>query len=54
MNISDYIINIYINQSNNKEQLRLVTFYSKKMIFAKLNYEIHDKKLLIIITAFNK
>ncbi len=54
MNILDYIINIYISQSNNKEQLRFVIFYSRKMISAKLNYEIHDKKLLVIVAAFNK
>ncbi len=43
-----------ISQSNNKERLRLIIFYSRKIISAELNYKIHNKKLLIIITAFNK
>ncbi len=54
MNILDYIINIYISQSDNKERLRLIILYFRKMILAELNYEIHNKKLLIIIIAFNK
>ncbi len=54
IDISDYIINIYISQSNNKEQLRSITFYSRKMISAKLNYKIYNKKLLVIVAAFNK
>ena len=31
-----------------------MTFWSRKMIFAKQNYEIYDQKLLIIITAFKQ
>ncbi len=54
MNVSDYIINMYISQSDNKERLRLIIFYSRKMISAELNYKIYDKKLLIIITAFDE
>ncbi len=54
MNASDYIIDIYISQSNNKERLRSIIFYSRKMISAELNYEIHDKELLIIVTAFDE
>ncbi len=54
MNILDYIINIYISQSNNKERLRLIIFYFRKMILTKLNYEIYNKKLLIIIIIFDK
>uniref|UniRef100_A0A093ULA6 Transposon Tf2-8 polyprotein n=1 Tax=Talaromyces marneffei PM1 TaxID=1077442 RepID=A0A093ULA6_TALMA len=30
---------------------RLVAYYSKKLIDAELNYEIHDKELLAIIRA---
>ena len=34
--------------------LRLITFISQKMLLIKCNYEIYDKKLLIIIKAFEK
>ncbi len=54
INILDYIINICISQSNNEERLRSVIFYFRKMISAKLNYKIHDKKLLIIIVTFGE
>ncbi len=30
----------------------ILTFYSKSMIFAEINYHIYDKKLLIIIHCF--
>jgi len=54
IDILDYIIDMCISQSDNKERLRFVIFYSRKMIPAKLNYKIYNKKLLVIITAFNK
>ena len=31
-----------------------ITFYFRKFTNAELNYEIHDKKLLIIIVIFKK
>ncbi len=54
INILNYIINICISQFNNEEWLRSVVFYSRKITSAKLNYKIHDKKLLIIVIAFNE
>ncbi len=43
-----------ISQSNNEERLRSVIFYSRKIISAKLNYKIYNKKLLIIVAAFDE
>ncbi len=40
------------NDQSNKKVLHSMTFYSKSMIFAKINYYIYDKKLLIIIWCF--
>ncbi len=54
INILDYIIDIYISQLNNKERLRLIIFYFRKIISAELNYKIYDKELLVIIIAFNE
>jgi hypothetical protein len=31
---------------------RPVTFHSRKLIQAELNYDIHDKELLAIVVAF--
>ena len=35
-------------------QLYLVTFYSKKLSPAELNYDIYNKKLLAIINTFKQ
>ena len=40
------------NQKNSQSKLRAVTFCSKKLSFAEINYEIHDKELLIIVKYF--
>jgi RNase H-like domain found in reverse transcriptase len=50
----DYAISIYISQSNNEGRLWSIIFYSWKMISIELNYEIHNKELLAIITMFSE
>ncbi len=37
-----------------KKIIRFVVFFSKELLSAKCNYEIYDKKLLIIIKCFEK
>jgi RNase H-like domain found in reverse transcriptase len=49
---SDYVIDMCISQPDPEGRLRPVAFYSRKMIPAELNYEIHDKELLAIIEVF--
>jgi hypothetical protein len=49
---SDYAIGTCIMQSKKKKKLHPFAFYSKKMSPAELNYDIYDKKLLAIVTAF--
>ncbi|ERF69956.1 hypothetical protein EPUS_08767 [Endocarpon pusillum Z07020] len=51
---SDYAIGMCISQPDDEGRLRPVAFYSRKMIPAELNYEIHDKELLAIVTAFDE
>ena len=34
--------------------LRLITFLLKEMLFAKCNYDIYDKELIIIVRIFKK
>ena len=48
----DGAIRVYLSQLDEKGRLHPVTFHSRKLNSAKLNYEIYDKKLLAIIDAF--
>ncbi len=45
----NYVNDEVLFQYDDEDILHLMIFYSKNMIFAKCNYEIYDKKLLIII-----
>ena len=51
--VSDYAIKKTLKQKIN-EKFHLMTFYSRKFTNAEFNYEIYDKKLLIIIVTFKK
>src|SRR5450755_3322308 len=51
---SDYAIGACIMQIGKDGKLHPVTFYSKKMSPAEMNYDIHDKELLAVITAFQE
>jgi RNase H-like domain found in reverse transcriptase len=53
-NTSDYAIGVYIMQIGKNEKLHPVAFYSKKIFPAEMNYDIHDKKLLAVVTAFQE
>ncbi len=46
---SNYVNDEVLSQYDDEDILHSVIFYSKNMIFAECNYEIYDKKLLIII-----
>ena len=49
-NASNLIIGACLNQENEDKQ-HLVTYFSRKLSPTKQNYDIHDKKLLAIITS---
>ena len=51
--VSDYAMGGILGQKVNKK-LYPVTFYSRKFTDAEFNYEIYDKKLLIIIAILKK
>ncbi len=48
----NYVNNEVLSQYDDEEVLHSIVFYSKNMFFAECNYEIYNKKLLIIIWAF--
>ena len=52
-NISDLIISVCFCQQHDKKW-KPVAYYSRKMLITKQNYDIHDKKLLIIISALQQ
>ncbi len=49
---SNYVKDEILSQYNNERVLHSMTFYSKSMILAEINYHIYDKKLLVIIRCF--
>ena len=49
-NALDLIIDVCLNQENEGKQ-HFVAYFSRKLSSTKQNYNIHDKKLLAIITS---
>ena len=52
--IFDRIIDDVLSQKNKNDIWRFVIYFFSKMILAKCNYEIYDKKLLTIVRVFEK
>ncbi len=52
INALNYVKGEILSQYNDKKILHSMTFYSKSMILAEINYHIYDKKLLVIIWCF--
>ncbi len=48
----NYVKDEILSQYDDENVFHLMTFYSKSMILAEINYHIYDKKLLIIIQCF--
>ncbi len=48
----NYVKDEILSQYDDEKILHSMTFYSKSIIFAEINYHIYDKKLLIIIWCF--
>ena len=45
-------LGLILNQLDEKKRLYPVIFYFRKFITPELNYDIHDKELLIIVDSF--
>ncbi len=52
INSFNYVNDEVLFQYDDEEVLHSIVFYSKNMSFAECNYKIYDKKLLVIIWAF--
>ena len=53
-NTSDYTIRACLSQPDEEGRLHSIIYYSRKMMPSELNYNIHDKELLAIVTALKK
>jgi len=51
---SDFAIAAVISQPDSSGVMHPVAFYSRKLTDAELNYEIYDKEMLAIVTAFKE
>ncbi len=52
INSFNYVNDKVLFQYDDEDVLHSIAFYSKNMSFAECNYKIYNKKLLIIIQAF--
>ncbi len=52
INALNYVKDEILSQYDDERVLHSMTFYSKSMILAEINYHIYDKKLLVIIRCF--
>ena len=50
-NTSNYAISICLTQKRNDNKIQIVAFYARKIIGPELNYNIYNKKLLIVVEA---
>ena len=51
---SDQVLESVLSQRDKSENLHLIAFHSQKFTKLELNYEIHNKKLLVIVKAFKQ
>jgi len=49
---SDFALGAVLSQRNNENRLHPIAFHSRKFTPAEINYEIHDKELLVIVDSF--
>ncbi|KAI9034793.1 retropepsin-like aspartic protease/reverse transcriptase [Aspergillus affinis] len=49
---SDYAIGMRMTQPDENGRAKPIAFHLRKLIQAEMNYDIHDKELLAIVTAF--
>ena len=49
---SDFAIGAVLNQMGEDKKLRPIAFFSRKLLPAEVNYDVHDKELLSIVECF--
>ena len=51
---SNQVLDSVLSQRDKSENLHLVAFYLCKFTGSEINYEIHNKELLVIVKAFKQ
>ena len=54
MDLLNFIFKVYIVQKYKNRIQYLKAYYSKKLILIKLNYDIYNKELLVIVAVLKK
>jgi hypothetical protein len=54
MDVSNFALGAILSQFGIDGLLHPVAFYSRKLTSAKMNYQVYDKELLVIITTFEQ
>ena len=52
IDVNRIVLGVILSQLDKKNRLYLIIFYSRKFTILELNYNIYDKKLLIIVDSF--
>ena len=52
IDISRIALNLILSQPDEEKRLHPIIFYSRKFTAPELNYDIYNKKLLIIVNSF--
>ena len=52
IDINKIALSLILSQPDEEKRLYPIIFYSKKFITPELNYDIYNKKLLIIVNSF--
>ena len=53
-NISDYTVGACFTQKGDNGKMRTMAFYSRKIMGPKLNYDIYNKELLVVVEALRE
>ena len=54
IDLSDFVLGVYIVQKYKDKIWHPVAYYSKKLIPLELNYDIYNKELLAIVTVLKE
>ena len=54
IDLSDFVLGVYLIQKYKDKIWYLVAYYSRKIILLELNYNIHNKELLAIVAVLKE
>ena len=54
INVLDFVVGVYLQQKYKDKVQHLIIYYNRKIILLKLNYNIYNKELLVIIIVLKE